>query len=355
MESQSWDTNETRTRQYRISFGHPDQNTQSDSSSQWSFTPVSEAIAWPQPYTRVPLPAAPKALPSVPFDESWNCFVGLDTSLGNSTICDQWDGNGEVGNDQTGVLNAQCPVNVLAPNIFQQTAMMPGLSSSNQALDFDGAFVGQLPLQLRPATRCGSIKNTSKTLVHEPHSPIWNAGASSQSGEFKHQYQRTEGSASWNTRESSYDGGFPASGGPVPCFEAGPGAKILQSRLTKPALFPVLAAERGAEAARKATSMSLSSGSTLVPQKESHKGAEKKYREKLNNGFTTLFKALPKEYVAAGIGGEIGSGASKVETLQLAISHIEMLERQQKELEQESLVLRGQVGLFESLINPPAR
>jgi hypothetical protein len=101
---------------------------------------------------------------------------------------DQWDGNGEFGNDQTGVLNAQSPVNVPAPNIFQQTAKMPGLSFPNQALDFDGAVVGQLPLQLRPAARCGRIKNTSRTLVHEPHSPIWNAGASSQSGEFKHQY-----------------------------------------------------------------------------------------------------------------------------------------------------------------------
>jgi hypothetical protein len=166
----------------------------------------------------------------------------------------------------------------------------------------------------------------------------------------------TESSASWNTRASSYGGDFPASGGPVPCFEVGPGVKILQSRLTKPALFPLLAAQRGAKVARKATLMSLSSGSTLVPQKESHKGTEKKYRGKLNDGFTILFKALPKEYVAAGIGGKIGSGASKVETLlQLAIRHIEMLERQQKELEQQSLVLQGKVGLFESLINPPAR
>ncbi|KAH8784466.1 hypothetical protein BGZ57DRAFT_211779 [Hyaloscypha finlandica] len=355
MESKIWDTNETRKRQNRVSFGHPDQNTQSDSSSQWSFTPVSTQIAWPQSYTRVPLPVASKALPGMPFDESWNCFDGLDTSFGNSTMWDQWDGNREFGNNQTGVLNAQCPVNVPVPTVFQQTAMMPGLSSSNQALDFDGAFAGQLPLPVRPATRCGRIKNTSRTPVHEPHSPIWNAGASSQSGEFKHQYQRTDSSASWNTRESSYDGGFPPSGGPVPCFEVGPGAKTLQSRLTKPVLFPLLAVQRGAKAARKATSMSLSSGSTLGPQKESHKGTEKKYRGKLNDGFTNLFKALPKEYVGAEIGGEIGSGASKVETLQLAISHIEMLERQQKELEQESLVLRGQVGLFERLINPPTR
>jgi hypothetical protein len=134
MESQSWDINETQMRQNRVSFGYPDQNMQSNSSSLWSFTPVSTVIVWPQPCTRVPLPVAPKALPSVPFDESWNCFDGLDTSFGNSTMRDQWDGNGEFGNDQTGVLNTQCPVNVPAPNISPQTVMMPGLSSSNQAL-----------------------------------------------------------------------------------------------------------------------------------------------------------------------------------------------------------------------------
>lgn len=98
-----------------------------------------------------------------------------------------------------------------------------------------------------------------------------------------------------------------------------------------------------------------SSDSGLPPQKQSHKGTEKKYRSKLNDEFTTLFQALPQKHLGAGVGGEFSSGMSKAETLQLAISHIEMLEKQQKELKQESLVLKGQVGLFESLYKGPGR
>ena len=95
---------------------------------------------------------------------------------------------------------------------------------------------------------------------------------------------------------------------------------------------------------------------SLVDQpgkKRYHKDTERQYRMRLNERYFDLLKALPDDLVGSA-GGQSGrsqadKGLSKIEILALAKSHIASLEQTQAELEQESLVLRGQQDLFKRL------
>lgn len=71
----------------------------------------------------------------------------------------------------------------------------------------------------------------------------------------------------------------------------------------------------------------------------------------MNDQFTTLLGSIPKELVN-GSSEYIGrihpeKPVSKIEVLDLAQKHINMLERQQAELKEESIKLKGQVELFQ--------
>jgi Helix-loop-helix DNA-binding domain len=328
---------------------------QFDDLSQWSFAPVSAAPAWPQPHTRISLRGLPETFPTMPSKESWNNFDGFDRAFENSTLGDQWDESEECENIQAGLPNPQYPINVPTESVPQHTAIIPNRIAPDQTVDFDSAFYSQQPLQLRPGASCGDIKTTPGITINELHSPTWNAIPNSQPEESRRQFQSVESSTPWGTRATSSEEEFSTNEAPIVSFEGSSGTRRWRSALGQQAQFHSVAAERGRMAIMKTASMTLLAEAVIITQKKSHKGTERKYREKLNDEFAALFQALPEEYVTAGIGGEFGSSVSKVETIQLAINHIEMLEQQQKELKQESLVLRGQVGLFESLIKLPER
>jgi hypothetical protein len=74
---------------------------------------------------------------------------------------------------------------------------------------------------------------------------------------------------------------------------------------------------------------------------------------RLNERFSELLRALPEDVVesASGHSGRSGGdrGLTKIEILALAKAHIATLEKAQSELEEESLVLRGQQELFKRL------
>lgn len=81
-----------------------------------------------------------------------------------------------------------------------------------------------------------------------------------------------------------------------------------------------------------------------------HKDTERQYRLRLNGRFSALLKALPDDLVESASGhsgrSEADKALTKIEILALAKSHITSLEKLQTELEEESLVLRGQQELF---------
>lgn len=110
----------------------------------------------------------------------------------------------------------------------------------------------------------------------------------------------------------------------------------------------------------------VASASTISPQPEDqsplrfqikdkrhHKDTERQYRLRLNKQFSALLKALPDNVIesASGQSGrtQAEKALTKIEILALAKSHIASLEQTQAELEEESLVLRGQQELFKSL------
>jgi hypothetical protein len=84
-----------------------------------------------------------------------------------------------------------------------------------------------------------------------------------------------------------------------------------------------------------------------------HKDTERQYRLRLNERFSALLQALPDDIVESASGHSGRSQAekalTKVEILALAKSYIASLEQTQTELEEESLVLRGQQELFKRL------
>lgn len=88
-------------------------------------------------------------------------------------------------------------------------------------------------------------------------------------------------------------------------------------------------------------------------EKRYHKDTERQYRLRLNERYSALLKALPDDLVelASGQSGrsEADKALTKIDILALAKSHIASLEKEQSELEEESLVLKGQQLLFKRL------
>lgn len=84
-----------------------------------------------------------------------------------------------------------------------------------------------------------------------------------------------------------------------------------------------------------------------------HKDTERQYRLRLNERFSALLQALPDDIVESASGHSRRSKAekalTKVEILALAKSYIASLEKTHTELEEESLVLRGQQELCKRL------
>ena len=86
----------------------------------------------------------------------------------------------------------------------------------------------------------------------------------------------------------------------------------------------------------------------------SHAQSEKKYRTTLKDHFSTLLHALP-DVIAESTGpfksrSTAGKATTKAETLDRAMGHIQNLEADERKLKEESLVLRGQVAVYERLL-----
>jgi hypothetical protein len=90
-----------------------------------------------------------------------------------------------------------------------------------------------------------------------------------------------------------------------------------------------------------------------LKEKRHHKDTERQYRLRLNERFSALLEALPDDLVESASGqsgrGQADKALTKVDILALAKSHITSLEKEQSELEEESLVLKGQQQLFKRL------
>lgn len=99
-------------------------------------------------------------------------------------------------------------------------------------------------------------------------------------------------------------------------------------------------------------SITTATGDISTASRQERGKTEQKYRSNLNDHFDTLLEALPQELVsvASGIGARSDKPVSKIDILDLAQKHIHELERQQAELKEESLVLRGQTELFQRLL-----
>lgn len=90
-----------------------------------------------------------------------------------------------------------------------------------------------------------------------------------------------------------------------------------------------------------------------LKEKRHHKDTERQYRLRLNERYSALLKALPDDLVELASGqserNEADEALTKIDILALAKSHIASLEKKQSELEEESLVLKGQQLLFKRL------
>jgi len=88
---------------------------------------------------------------------------------------------------------------------------------------------------------------------------------------------------------------------------------------------------------------------SLLAKAESHTQSEKHYRSELNNQFSNLLEVLPIKD-ADGRSGSTMS-VSKGETMDRAITYIETLEAEEKQLKEESFILSGRVAAYKRLIN----
>lgn len=333
--------------------GPPISEVQSEVSSQWSFTPVSTAATtpnWMQPYSQTPFPAA-SGDPSPFIDDYWSDNV---TGPLDSTFWHEWDGSAELEGDSMLLMGRQTASNVPLANDVHQTVEIPMLDASYQQVtytSFDGA-------QNQQEACYGNFDEASEQSLEETPTPKWISSMGSRSAEPTDQFECNQtnrvlgrrslssehsSAVNWARKDRSMHVG------------AGPRSISMQPGPTSPILSLRLSAHPKRKKGRRAASMSAPVGVPRLPQTTSHKETEKKYRSKLNDQFSTLSNALPLENISASASSEVTPATSKVDTLQLAISHIERLEMQQKELKQESLVLRGQVGLFESLVRYPMR
>lgn len=98
---------------------------------------------------------------------------------------------------------------------------------------------------------------------------------------------------------------------------------------------------------RSKASRTRGSGS-LLSETESHTQSEKHYRSKLNNQFSNLLEVLPVNNAD----GRSRSTmlVSKAETMDRAITYIEILEAEEKKLKEEGLILSGRVAAYQRLI-----
>lgn len=72
---------------------------------------------------------------------------------------------------------------------------------------------------------------------------------------------------------------------------------------------------------------------------------ERQYRARLNEQYATLLSALPKELTSSH-GNDSETKLSKMEILDLAKKHIATLEKEGEQLEEEKIMLRGQIQLI---------
>ncbi|KAN0114532.1 hypothetical protein V8E51_004076 [Hyaloscypha variabilis] len=314
MELQHFETKEIETRRNEVSSGLSSANGELESSQQWSFIPGSAAPAWPQPYLGFPVPVGPETLPTFPSHEFWS---DNDAKFGDSTLWDRWEASGEYENSLMASLDVDDRSDAWATNV------VPITSSSIKAVDSNGPHFHQVI----PAD--GVIEETSRNsvpLVQGSRSPLGSLGVSNRLAGSMNYVETAISSFPTRHQTSKYDERIKFEG------DADPAVRV-QAASTIPSIAGPAHKQSEKEIRINIFNISVQSYyPKAVPQT-----TEKKYRSKLNDEYATLFKALPDAYLGAGVGGKPDSSMTKVETLQLAIDRISLLEEQQNQLTHESV------------------
>ncbi|KAF8853638.1 hypothetical protein BDZ45DRAFT_68850 [Acephala macrosclerotiorum] len=81
-----------------------------------------------------------------------------------------------------------------------------------------------------------------------------------------------------------------------------------------------------------------------------HNNVERQYRARLNDEYTTLLNALPKE-LTSNSSTDNDKTLSKIEILDLARKHIYMLEKEEAQLKEEKTMVKGQIQLLKRLLD----
>lgn len=81
-----------------------------------------------------------------------------------------------------------------------------------------------------------------------------------------------------------------------------------------------------------------------------HNNVERQYRARLNNEYTTLLNALPKD-ITSSPSVDLDQTLSKIEILDLAKKHIATLEKEEEQLKEEKTMLNGQLQLLKRLVD----
>lgn len=353
MNGQIWDEEEAETPQKNALPYIPIPGEQSIGSSfQWDFTPNSSEPAWPQTYLDTPISTASNRLLTPPTDAFWNPF---DVSFGEPVIWDQWD-RGQ--NDASGRNTLE--------NVDEQQVALASVTSNN--CQQETLIIDSITHEPHPRTGefpAGSSNRISGCVGKTPATSTRSTSMMESGGMAK---ARQGSSISTESVEFSQSRQWPShqslstdiSNVPMVRFLAGSAPQTTQDckppdergSMFSPPIPQILHRQR-LKGRRRSTSRSSSVESSTLADSKNHNKTEKKYRSRLNVGFSTLLKALPEELVSSsgGSGAQGEKAISKVETLDLALSYIRVLEIEQKQLKQESLVLKGQVVLFERVFS----
>ncbi|KAF8861713.1 hypothetical protein BDZ45DRAFT_723817 [Acephala macrosclerotiorum] len=304
MEDWYFTTENIRQADYSGGKRNTTQATQATSSaSGWQFLVGPITPTWPRRYDETPLQSDFAG-------QTLNAFTGstwdlLDDALWNATAWEQWDKTGE--SDSPATEPSFASSNSSRSNTFARNSQLwPGLEPETDSVA--GSNGQRVPLANHdniPYTICfESIPDPSNnTIGKRNHATAYRASRTAL-----HRTISPKLSVDWSAS----------------------GLTLLppSADLTEPPPRPT--------------------------DKRYHKDTERQYRSRLNNAFSVLLNATPEGLVVAATGvsgnGQEEKAATKMEILDFAKTHITSLETRRLELEEESLLLRGQVALSKSIV-----
>jgi hypothetical protein len=306
-------------------------------SSQWQFSPNAAMLEWPQTY-RMPIATASGAFVILPID---GCMSQFDNNFTDEAAWeDQWAW-GSMGNTPYDGLGGALDIEHKSPGLTACDRDIPpddsnivtpiSISQEPGSFEKDFACVGKSystcrkgkPASLRNGEQIDRLRATT-----EASKPRWQVPSSNK--DFcDMQYltknpamaQFTDGQESRTPQNHDY---------------------LERIKLATLPIISVASSRQRSKACR-----ARGSGS-LLAEAESHTQSEKHYRSELNNQFSNLLEVLPIKN-ADGRSGSTMS-VSKAETMDRAITYIETLEAEEKQLKEEGFILSGRLAAYKRLI-----